>query len=512
MSESVGMMTDKTEPGRVVLEMKHVSKSFPGTLAVNEVDFEVRAGEVHALLGENGAGKTTLMKFLAGSFDDYSGRIVINEKEVWLHSPGDAKKEGVGMIYQELSLAKPISLAENILVGNLPAKGIFVDKKSLYSKARGALERVGLDYLDPFTEVSEISQHEAQLVEIGKALYNNPFILVMDEPTSALSREEVLRLFDIIHELKRQGIAIVYISHHLSEVFEIADRVTVLRDGEKVGTHEIKDVTVPKLVEMMVGHSITEFYKKRETNIGDIVFEAKNISRWGFFHDISFNVRKGEIMGVCGLAGAGRSELACAIMGIDKLDSGSLVFEGNEFRNKSMYHAIRRGIGYLTENRKLQGLALRMSMEENMYSAIIGDLSKGGVFFRKRGEELLKRISEELQIYPPEMGRMLSNFSGGNQQKILLGKWLASQPRLLILDEPTRGVDVGAKMLIHKTIEGLADQGHSIILISSDLPELAGLSDRVIVLREGKLLGEISGNEISEDNLLLAANGEGRLN
>jgi len=505
-------VNNQTEIWGVALEMKGVTKKFPGTLAVNNVDFEVRSGEVHALMGENGAGKSTLMKIIAGSFNDYTGSITINGKEVLLCSPGDAKKEGVGMIYQELSLAKPISLAENILVGKLPVKGLFINRKQIESIVRSVLERVGLSYLDPFIEVSEISQHEAQLAEIGKALYNNPCILVMDEPTSALSSEEVQRLFDIIRDLKNNGIAIVYISHHLSEVFEIADRVSVMRDGEIVGTHDISDITPPEVVELMVGRAITEFYKSRKSSVGNVVFEAKDISRWGFFHNVSFQLHQNEILGICGLAGAGRTELARAIMGIDKLDRGALIFEGVEFRNRSMYQAIRHGMGYLPENRKLQGLAIRMTMEENMYGAIIKKLSKGGVFLGRRGTAMLNKIASELQVYPMEMKRMISNFSGGNQQKILLGKWLASQPRLLILDEPTRGVDIGAKMLIHKTIERIAAQGRPIILISSDLPELVGLSDRVIVLREGKVLGEISGDEITEDNLLLAANGERRLN
>jgi ABC-type sugar transport system ATPase subunit len=502
-------LSEKNSPGKVVLDMRGVSKSFPGTLAVDNVDFQVKAGEVHALMGENGAGKSTLMKMLAGSFDDYTGDIEVEGAVIRITSPLIAKQHGIGMIYQELSLAKPLSVAENILVGSLPQKGLVVDKKAMVSISNEVLCKVGLQHIDPLIEISELSQHEAQLVEIGKALYFSPSILVMDEPTSALSREEVERLFTIIKSLKEQGIAIIYISHHLAEVFEVADRVTVMRDGKKVGTESISNVTPEILVEMMVGQKIEKFYTKRDQAAGEIVFRANNISRWGFFHHVSFNVRKGEIVGICGLAGSGRSELACAIIGLDPIQEGTIEFEGKIIKNKNMHQALMAGMAYLTENRKLQGLALRLSMEENIYSAMIDKMTKGGVFSRKRGKSKLAEQIEKLQIYPAEPRRMVSNFSGGNQQKILLGKWLALQPRLLILDEPTRGVDIGAKMLIHKTIEDLANQGHSIILISSDLPELVGLSDRAYILREGKMIGEFNKNEIDENSLLLAANGEG---
>lgn len=490
------------------LEMKGITKRFPGTLAVSEVDFCVNSGEVHALMGENGAGKSTLMKVLAGSFDDYTGEILINGKGVTLHSPLMAMQEGIAMIYQELSLAKPLSVAENMLVGKLPTKNGLVDKKEMMRLCKQQLERVGLSHVNPLAEISELSQHEAQLVEIAKALHRKPSILVMDEPTSALSSEEVERLFDTIRLLKNQGIAIVYITHHLPEVFSIADRVTVLRDGKHVFTGGVKDVTPEKLVELMVGQKMEKFYSKRETNVGDVIFRAENITRYGFFHNLSFEVRKAEILGLCGLAGSGRTEIARALIGIDALDGGEITFEGKKIRNRNMYEALTRGIAYLTEERKLTGLALRMTMEENALGALIPSLSRFGIYSKAKGRPLLQEVVSRLLIYPAENNRMISNFSGGNQQKVLLGKWLAMRPRFLILDEPTRGVDIGAKMLIHKVIQELAEEGNSILLISSDLPEMAGLSDRVIVLREGRLIGEISRENISEERLLLAANGE----
>lgn len=493
----------------VALSMKNVSKRFPGTLAVDGVDFEVYAGEVHALIGENGAGKSTLMKMIAGSFDDYSGEIFVNSKEVKLYSPSVAKENGIEMIYQELSLALPLSIAENVLVGKLPVKGIFIDKKAMEDMTKERLERVGLGHLSPYSKVKEISQHEAQLVEIAKALGNKPCILVMDEPTSALSREEVERLFDIIEKLKRQGLAIVYISHHLPEIFRVADRVTVMRDGKKVGTYEIDEVTSERLIELMVGKSVKEFYGSRKANIGEEKFRAQNLSRYGFFRDVSFNVKSGEILGICGLAGSGRSELARSIAGVDSIDEGQIFIDGKQAKYKSMSKALKYGIAYLTEDRKTQGLALRISMGENALSALIPRHTKNLIYSRKRGEKVLEETIKELQIYPPDPSRMVNNLSGGNQQKVLMAKWLATAPKVFIIDEPTRGVDIGAKMIIHKAIEKLADQGNAVILISSDLPELTGLSNRIVVMRRGYFIGEMKEGEFNEETALLAANGEG---
>ena len=474
------------------LEMKAVSKQFPGTLAVNKVDFQVKKGEVHALLGENGAGKSTLMKMLAGSFTDYTGDIYVLGEKVQLHSPATAKAAGIGMIYQELSLARPISIYENLLVGRLPVhKGLpFVNRKQAVAQAKELLVQVGLEHIDPEMPISEISQCEAQLVEIAKVLGNDPKIIVMDEPTSALSSEEVGRLFRIVEQLKARGLAIVYISHHLAEIFTVADRVTVMRDGMKITTCDIGDTNPQQLIEMMVGRSVSEFYKDRESTVGDELFRVENLSRWGFFHHVNFTVRAGEIMGITGLAGAGRSELARAIVGVDQIDDGKMYLRGQEVRFRNMHEAIDAGIGYLTESRKTDGLALTQSIADNAMSAIIYRRSKFG-------------------FYPAQPERPVNNLSGGNQQKVLLTKWLAMEPSVLILDEPTRGVDVGAKEVIHNAIRSLAAAGSAVILISSDLPEMVGLADRAVVLRNGYIIGEVGREDMSEQNLLLAANGEG---
>ena len=493
----------------VALQMKGVSKRYPGTLAVDEVDFTVRAGEVHALIGENGAGKSTLMKMIAGAFDDTTGQILINDKPVRLDSPAAAKAVGIQMIHQELSLAQPLSIAENVLAGRLPRRwGLFLNREKMRSETRRCLARVGLD-LDPATPIEEISLHEAQLVEIAKALGNAPCILVMDEPTSSLSREEVGRLFEIIRKLRGQGLAIVYISHYLPEILEIADRVTVLRDGRKVGTEEIRDVTSEQLVEMMVGRSVSELYAERTAEPSDEKLRVEKLSRYGFFHDVSFHVRAGEILGIGGLSGAGRSELARCLCGIDPVDAGRIVLNGTPIRPRSYRDAVRAGLAYLTEDRKAQGLALRLRMGENVLSALIPRHCRCGVYSPGRGRPALDHLVGSLDITPPAPKRLVNTLSGGNQQKVLLAKWLATDPQVLILDEPTRGVDVGAKIVIHKAIAELADAGKSVILISSDLPELVGLSDRIAIMRQGHLIGEIDRAGATEASVLLAANGEG---
>ncbi|MCE5255551.1 MAG: sugar ABC transporter ATP-binding protein [Spirochaetaceae bacterium] len=493
----------------IALDMKGVSKRFPGTIAVDDVSFQVYAGEVHALVGENGAGKSTLMKILAGSFNDYTGEIFINKKKVQLHTPFEARRNGIGMVYQELSLARPISIAENLLAGRLPTKRGFVDRKALYAESKHLLAMVGLD-IDPWMPVEDISQHEAQLVEIARVLGAQPCILVMDEPTSALSNEEVERLFGLIRNLKKAGIAIVYISHHLPEIFKIADRVTVMRDGKKVATKGISDVSHTEIVQMMVGRSIKEFYNREERQISpEIRFKVSSLTRYGFFNRISFEVKKGEILGICGLSGAGRSELARALVGLDHTDEGTIELDGQQVKSHSMASRVEQGIAYLTEDRKTEGLAFRLPVDDNIMSPIIHRYSKFSVYSKRKGMPAVNSLINELAIYPPDPTRVVGNLSGGNQQKVLLAKWLASSPKVLILDEPTRGVDIGAKTTIHKTIGNLAKDGTSIILISSDLPELVSLSDRVMVMVNGKFTREMKYEECTEESVLLAANGEG---
>lgn len=493
------------------LDMRKVSKRFPGTLAVDQVDFRVRAGEVHALMGENGAGKSTLMKMLAGLFNDYTGEIYIGGEKREVHTPNLAREYGIGMVYQELSLARRISIYENLLVGRLPKKNaLFIDKAKAIEEAKKLLHRVGLDDIDPTLDVSEISQCDAQLVEIAKVLGFEPKILVMDEPTSALSSEEVNRLFDIVRNLKEQGLAIVYISHHLGEIFEIADMVTVMRDGKLVDSFPISETNTEQLVECMVGEPVKSFYADHKSMVTDEeVLRVEDFTRWGFFHHVNFNLHKGEVLAICGLAGSGRTEIARGLTGVDKTDGGKVYIHGKEVHFKDLGDSIKGGLGYLTEDRKVVGLALPQTVSDNVTACIIDKCGPGILYQAKKQNDLVDERINEMSVYPADRDRLVNSFSGGNQQKVLMAKWLAADVDILILDEPTRGVDVNAKQVIHDAVKRYVSQGNACILLSSDLPEVVGLCDRAVILREGHIIGEIPKAGINENALLIAANGEG---
>lgn len=488
--------------------MHGVSKRYPGTLAVDHVDFHAQPGEVHALMGENGAGKSTLMKMLAGSFADYEGDIEIHGKPASLRSPAEAKANGIEMIYQELSLAQPISIAENILAGRLPRKwSMFVDHNALVSQSRHWLERVGLGHIDPMTTVDTLSPHEAQLVEIAKALSNHPTILIMDEPTSSLSRKEVEILFGIIADLKREGLAIIYISHHIPEIFASCDRTTILRDGKMVSTGPIGDYTAATMIEAMVGRSVAELNSTPpHAPPGEELLRVVQLTRYGFFHDNNLHVNQGEILGIGGLAGSGRTELGRSIAGFDPIDEGTVVIGDVDVTQSGVRDRLNQGIAYLTEDRKHLGLAVELSVETNMMTGL--NVQQSRRVDDNQAQAVFAAQVEQLQIYPADPQRQVSQLSGGNQQKILLAKWLATKPQLLILDEPTRGVDIGAKGVIHQSIRDLVASGTSVILISSDLPELTHLADRVAVLRRGRIVAELTGDQLNESAILLAANGE----
>ncbi len=495
------------------LEMKHIIKRFSSFPAVNDISIQVHKGEVHAICGENGAGKSTLMRVLAGEYPDYEGQIFIDGKEVKIDSPTKARKCGIAIIHQELGLARPITVAENIMSGALPKKRwIFLDKKKLWETSAKYLEMVGLKDLNPDMPVSALSQHEAQLVEIAKALSNHPGILIMDEPTSSLSREESRQLFEIIHELTSQGLAVLYISHFMSEVFEISDVITTMRDGKHIETIDKTKTTTKEVIRNMVGKDIQDFYTKQKTDVGAVVLEAKKLARYGFFKDISFQVHEGEILGICGLSGAGRSELARALVGIDQWDTGELYYEGQALKNRSYTQAIRKNIAYLSEDRKLEGLLLNLSIGENITSA--KTISQSRSFWCREGEEKeqVDTLMEKLQVNPRNVNKIVGQLSGGNQQKVLLAKWLLTNPKLLILDEPTRGVDVGAKSMIHEAVKRHVSRGNAAILISSDLMEVGGLSDRILILYQGRQKGIIDKEQdnCSEVSLLMLANGDGK--
>ncbi len=488
--------------------MQSIAKTFGATRALDGVDFELRPREVHALIGENGAGKSTLMKLMAGSFREFTGRVLVRGREVSIHSPAAAKHHGIGMVYQERSLARPISIAENLMVGRLPSRfGLFLDRAALLRESRRLLAAVGLK-IDPLKTIEQISQHEAQLVEIAKVLGNEPRVLVMDEPTAVLSSDEVQRLFGIIRRLKDSGMAIVYISHHLPEIFAVADRVTVLRDGRRIDTCRIADTLPQHLVQMMVGQPIDKFYRRRRAQFGPVSLRVERLTRYGFFHDVSFEARRGEILGIAGLTGSGRSELVRSVCGLDPVHEGTVQLDGQRLARASYPEAVAEGLVYLSEDRKSDGLFLRLPITENLMAALSSRRTRMGVFSSRHESGTTHKLIEQLQIVTQSPDTDVGNLSGGNQQKVLLGKWLAVQPRALILDEPTRGVDVKAKQKIHEAVMELADRGTTILVVSSDLPELVSLSDRAVVMRNGRLIGQLPREKMSEESVLLAANGE----
>ncbi len=499
----------------LLLEMHGISKAFPGVQALSNVDFSARRGEVVALIGENGAGKSTLMKVLGGVYRSDEGRIVLRGEEVDFRSPHDAQEKGVSTIYQELNLTSNQTVAENIFLGRQPKLpgllGTFglVDRKAERAGALEHLQHLGVP-INPRALISDLSVAKQQLVEIAKALSFHSDILIMDEPTAALPEEEVHRLFTLIRSLKEQGLAIIFVSHRLEEVMEIADRVVVLRDGQLVGDVPIDEVTVQEIIHMMVGRTITDFYVKDQIAPGEVVLEVRGLNRAGVLSDINFKIRAGEIVGLGGLIGAGRTETARAIFGVDHIDGGQVFVDGKPVRITSARSAIQHGIGYVPEDRKEQGLILIMAVRENISLAKLPDMTDWGWIKRGEVNHLAVSMVDQLQIRTPSLSQPVMYLSGGNQQKVVVSKWLALNPRVLILDEPTRGVDVGAKAEIHNLINQLAKEGIAVLLISSELPELLGMSDRVLVMCRGQIAGELQRDDFSQEAVIALASGTGQ--
>lgn len=489
------------------LRMEGIHKRFPGVHALDDVTFQVAAGAVHALVGENGAGKSTLMKLLSGSLRKDEGRIEIGGEEVELQSPADAQSRGVSMIYQELTVIPYRSVAANILLGREPRTtgGLFIDYPELNRRAAELLERIDVD-VDPTETVGHLSIAQQQMVEVAKALSLDAKIIIMDEPTSSLTDRETTTLFRIIRELKKQGITVIYISHRLEEVFEIADWVTVLRDGKSVHSAAVPEITSEEVVRLMVGRELTDFFPKHEAEIGETVLEVEGLSG-DRFEEVSFSLKSGEILGLSGLVGAGRSETARALMGIDPAAAGEVTYLGERVALGSVREMMRRGFAYVPEDRKEQGLFLRMNVRDNLAISVMERLFSAGLVRVQKLVTLASEYVDRLRIQTPSLYQLVRNLSGGNQQKVILARYLALQPRVLILDEPTRGIDVGAKAEIHTIIGELASRGVAIIMISSELPEIVGVSDRVLVMRQGRVAGELSGDEISQDAIMQKAAG-----
>lgn len=493
--------------GQKVLEMKNISKSFGGTHALNGIDFELELGEVHALLGENGAGKSTLIKVLGGIHQPDSGTILINGTEVKMQNVHAAQAAGIGIIHQEIVLVPYLSVSENIFLGReLTNKFGLKDTNSMNEQARKMVQALGLE-IDVTKPVGQLSIAQQQMVEIVKAISFNVRILVMDEPTSSLSDDEVEKLFATIERLKKNNVSIIYISHRMEELFRISDRVTVIRDGTYVGTVTTKDTDVDELVTMMVGRSLQKYYIRNYTMQDKEVLRVENLSKKGVFENISFTVHKGEILGFSGLVGAGRSEIMTAIFGGYGYDSGTVYLNGNKVIFKNTAQAISNGVAMVPEDRKKQGLILINSVGYNITLSSLKYIMNGLLVSKAKKQRIIEKYIAELNVKAASQSIAVSSLSGGNQQKVVLAKWLATKPQLLILDEPTRGVDVGAKSEIYAIMNRLANEGMAIILVSSELPEIINMCDNVCVLREGRIVGRLSKGELDQENIMKYATG-----
>jgi ribose transport system ATP-binding protein len=489
------------------LEMRGISKAFAGVKALKKVDFKARKGEIHALLGENGAGKSTLIKVLAGAIVRDEGNIFINGEEQQIHNPLDAIRLGVSVIYQEFMLAPHLTVAENIFIDNISGERAIINWKNLKEKAREQLVRLGFNDIDPGVKVASLSVAHQQVVEICKCLTRHTDILVLDEPTAVLTFSEIENLFEILKRLKNEGVAIIYISHRLDEVFQIADRVTVLKDGCNVKTLPVVDIDKHQLVTMMVGRELQQMFVERHVKIGETILTVNQLKAGKMVKDVSFYVRAGEIIGFSGLVGAGRTETMRAIFGIDSVDEGEVIYFGEKCRFKTPRDAIKNGFGMVSEDRKKEGLLLFQSIRVNSTMTAIKKVSSGGIL--KHGQEKIyvKDLLASLQARYGSTEDDARSLSGGNQQKVALAKWIFADCRCIVFDEPTRGVDVGAKIEIYKIINQLAEKGVAVIMISSEMPEIIGMCDRVYVMRQGIVVGELGKEELNENTLIKLAMG-----
>lgn len=496
----------------VLIDMEGIEKSFPGVRALDQCRFELRAGEVHALLGENGAGKSTMMKVLAGIYAPDAGHIRYRGKEVTIPTPKAAQQLGISMIHQELNLMPHLTLAQNVFIGREPRKtvGFWLDEKKLNAQTEELFQSMRLT-LEPRTKVADLTVAKQQMVEIAKAISYHSEVLIMDEPTAALTESEIDELFNMIRQLRDRGVGIVYISHRLEEIKRICDRITIMRDGHYINTVGAKDVTIDQIISMMVGRTIFETSPEvPEDKTQQVVLEVKHLNRGDVLKDINFTLKKGEILGFAGLMGAGRTEVARAVFGADRIDSGEIYIQGQQVHIKTPSDAVKAGIGYLSEDRKRYGLALGMDVESNIviaaFQKFFGML---GWVDRGKTHDTAAHYVKALAIKTPTIQQRVKNLSGGNQQKVVIGKWLTADTNILIFDEPTRGIDVGAKSEIYKLLNDLAHQGKSILMISSELPEILRMSHRIVVMCEGRITGELSAAEATQEGIMKYATQRG---
>jgi inositol transport system ATP-binding protein len=489
----------------LLLRMTGISKAFPGVQALDDVHLVVEPGTVHALMGENGAGKSTLMKVLAGIYHADSGSIWFNGADVKIPDSSTALRLGISMIHQELSPVPAMSVAENIFLGREPLnRFLLVDKGAMVRQAKALFEKWQID-INPRATMKSLSVAQMQMVEIAKAISYDSRLIIMDEPTSAISEREVAHLHRMIRSLKESGVAVIYITHKMDEVFKIADKVTVFRDGRHVATEPASVLDRQKLITLMVGRELTHLFPKEEVEIGDIVMSVRGLTRNGVINDISFDLRRGEILGLAGLMGAGRTEVLEAIFGVAKVDAGTITVNGKQVTIKEPADAIRAGMGLLTEDRKLTGIMGVLSVRDNMTIANLDRFSPGGILRKREMETACQNQRQALAIKTPSLAQLVKNLSGGNQQKVLVSRWLMTLPDVLMIDEPTRGIDVGAKSEIHRLMSGLAKEGKAILMVSSEMPEILGMSDRVLVMAGGRITAEFSREEVTQEKVLEAA-------
>ena len=496
----------------IILKLSNIAKEFPGVRALDNVNFELFHGEVHALLGENGAGKSTMIKILTGAHSKTSGKFIFEGKEIENISPDISQKIGINAIYQELTVFDELTVAQNIFMGKEINGKVLTNDKKMNEEAKKIFDNMGID-INPNSLVKELSIAQKQMVEIARVLSSETKVLIMDEPTSSISKKETEILFRLINDLKESGVSIIYISHRMEELFEICDRITIMRDGKTISTLNTKDVSSEEeLVNLMIDRKLDQFFPKRKVEIKEEIMRVENLTKNNVFNDISFNIRKGEILGIGGLVGSKRSEIVEAIFGLRTYDSGKIYLNNEEVKFKTPSDAIENGLGLITEDRKGTGLFLQMSVKENTTMAGLKKISKfKSIIDRKKEKEILEKYIEALKIKTPHMNQVIQSLSGGNQQKAIIARWLLLQPDILIMDEPTRGIDVNAKAEIYNLMGDLVESGVSIIMISSEIPELISMSDRIMVMREGHISGFLEGEEMVENNVLKLAFG-GKIN
>ncbi|HHV13473.1 MAG TPA: sugar ABC transporter ATP-binding protein [Clostridiales bacterium] len=484
-----------------ILQFKGIGKSFPGVKALDNVSFEIKKGHVHALMGENGAGKSTLIKLLAGIYTNYEGEIYLDGELLKLRTPNDAQKHGISVVHQEIKLAETLSITENIFLGNLIYKKGLVDWKEMKHRAQAMVEGLGMD-LEVDMPVNQLTVAKKQIVEICKAINHDCKVLIMDEPSATLTEKELKILFGIMDKLIKDGITIIYISHRMEEIFNLANTITVLRDGKHIDTLPVKECDRKTLIKLMVGRSIGNEYPKEEIDIGDVILKAEHLTRKKVFKDISFELRKGEILGFSGLVGAGRTEVMRALVGIDHLDSGAVYLKGKKILIKSFQNAIANGLGLIPEDRRQQGLVQIAPVKENICMVGRNKVTRHGLIQASMEKDMSKHYVDKLDIATPNIETEVQYLSGGNQQKVVIAKWLLEDSEIIIMDEPTRGIDVGAKSEIYRLMCALVKQGKSIIMISSELPELLGMCDRIMVMHEGKLVGEMAARKATQEKIM----------